>query len=125
MGCGSASAEDSPADSSEDDGASSSVRASSEVRAPIMTLSGHQGVVISSQWMKEGDCVVTASWDRTANLYNVESGMLMQSLTGHDGDLTHVACHPTQQMVITCSVDSTFRLWDFREAIHSVSVFQV
>ena len=62
---------------------------------------------------------------RTANLYNVESGALLQTLAGHDRELTHVACHPTQRLVATCSMDSTFRLWDFRETIHSVSVFQV
>jgi len=59
-----------------------------------------------------------------ANLYNVETGALLQSLVGHDSELTHVACHPTQRLVATCSTDSTFRLWDFRETIHSVSVFQ-
>ena len=64
-------------------------------------------------------------FSRTANLYNVESGALLQSLAGHDRELTHVACHPTQRLVATCSMDSTFRLWDFRETIHSVSVFQV
>ena len=62
---------------------------------------------------------------RQANLYNVESGALLQSLVGHDSELTHVACHPTQRLVATCSTDSTFRLWDFRDTIHSVSVFQV
>ena len=62
---------------------------------------------------------------RVANLYNVETGALLQALVGHDSELTHVACHPTQRLVTTCSTDSTFRLWDFREAIHSVSVFQV
>ena len=60
-----------------------------------------------------------------ANLYNVETGALLQALVGHDSELTHVACHPTQRLVTTCSTDSTFRLWDFRESIHSVSVFQV
>ena len=29
-----------------------------------------------------------------------------------------------QRLVVTSSKDSTFRLWDFRETIHSVSVFQ-
>ena len=62
---------------------------------------------------------------RTANLYNVETGSNLQTLAGHDRELTHVACHPTQRLVATCSMDSTFRLWDFRETIHSVSVFQV
>ena len=46
---------------------------------------------------------------RVANLYNVETGALLQTLAGHDSELTHVACHPTQRLVATCSVDTTFR----------------
>lgn len=79
--------------------------------------------MIGCQWL-DNDLAVTASWDRQANLYNVESGTLLQTLAGHDDELTHVACHPTMRLVATCSLDTTFRLWDFRENIHSVSVFQ-
>jgi WD repeat-containing protein 37 len=85
---------------------------------------GHQNVVIGCQWL-DNELAVTASWDRLANLYNVESGTLLQTLAGHDDELTHVACHSHKRLVATSSVDTTFRLWDFRENIHSVSVFQV
>nr|CAD7407605.1 unnamed protein product [Timema poppensis] len=44
--------------------------------------------------------------------------------SGHDQELTHTSSHPTQRLVVTSSRDTTFRLWDFREPIHSVSVFQ-
>ena len=44
---------------------------------------------------------------------------------GHDQELTHVCAHPTQQLLVTSSLDATFRLWDFRAPpIHSVNVFQ-
>ena len=44
---------------------------------------------------------------------------------GHDQELTHVSAHPTQQLLVTSSSDTTFRLWDFRAPpIHSVNVFQ-
>lgn len=43
---------------------------------------------------------------------------------GHDQELTHASGHPSQRLVVTASKDTTFRLWDFREPIHSVSVFQ-
>lgn len=45
-------------------------------------------------------------------------------LTGHDRELTHASAHPTQRLVVTSSRDSTFRLWDFRDQIPAVSVFQ-
>ena len=80
--------------------------------------------MIGCQWLDD-ELAVTASWDRSANLYNVETGgTLLQTLAGHDDELTYVACHPTMRLVATSSVDTTFRLWDFRETIHSVSVFQ-
>ena len=49
---------------------------------------------------------------------------MLQQLSGHDEELTHASAHPEARLVVTSSKDSTFRLWDFREAIHSVSVFQ-
>ncbi|XP_006823919.1 WD repeat-containing protein 37-like [Saccoglossus kowalevskii] len=95
------------------------------IRTPQCVLEGHSGVIISADWMPDGRQIVTASWDRTANLYDVETCELIQSLTGHDQELTHCCTHPTQKLVVTSSTDTTFRLWDFRDPnIHSVNVFQ-
>merc|ERR1712241_84615 len=128
---GGGSSEESPDSESEDNDAamgvnrreSKSAAIVNTVKVPIISLTGHQGVVSGCQWLNDELCV-SSSWDRCANLYNVETGALLQTLAGHDRELTHVACHPTQRLVATCSMDSTFRLWDFRETIHSVSVFQ-
>ncbi|TSK16022.1 WD repeat-containing protein 37 [Bagarius yarrelli] len=95
------------------------------VRVPTTTLKSHQGVVIAADWLVGGKQVVTASWDRAANLYDVETSELVHTLTGHDQELTHCCTHPTQRLVVTSSRDTTFRLWDFRDpSIHSVNVFQ-
>lgn len=94
------------------------------LRTPVCEFTGHSGVVMAADWLPGGDQVITASWDRTANLYDVETRELLQSLSGHDQELTHTSSHPTQRLVVTSSKDTTFRLWDFREPIHSVSVFQ-
>lgn len=95
------------------------------VRVPVATLRSHQGVVIAADWLVGGRQVVTASWDRAANLYDVETSELVHSLTGHDQELSHCCTHPTQRLVVTSSRDTTFRLWDFRDpSIHSVNVFQ-
>ncbi|XP_034744440.1 WD repeat-containing protein 37 isoform X3 [Etheostoma cragini] len=95
------------------------------VRVATTTLRSHQGVVIAADWLVGGKQVVTASWDRAANLYDVETSELVHSLTGHDQELTHCCTHPNQRLVVTSSRDTTFRLWDFRDpSIHSVNVFQ-
>ncbi|XP_056913855.1 WD repeat-containing protein 37 isoform X3 [Takifugu flavidus] len=95
------------------------------VRVATTTLRSHQGVVIAADWLVGGKQVVTASWDRAANLYDVETSELVHSLTGHDQELTHCCTNPTQRLVVTSSRDTTFRLWDFRDpSIHSVNVFQ-
>ncbi|XP_071218152.1 WD repeat-containing protein 37-like isoform X5 [Salvelinus alpinus] len=95
------------------------------IRVSSTTLRSHQGVVIAADWLVGGKQVVTASWDRAANLYDVETSELVHSLTGHDQELTHCCTHPTQRLVVTSSRDTTFRLWDFRDpSIHSVNVFQ-
>ncbi|XP_043471479.1 WD repeat-containing protein 37 isoform X1 [Leptopilina heterotoma] len=94
------------------------------LRTPVRELVGHSGVVMASDWLPGAEQIVSASWDRTANLYDTETGDVIHTLCGHDRELTHVSTHHAQRLCVTSSRDSTFRLWDFREPIHSVSVFQ-
>lgn len=96
------------------------------LRTPVSEFSGpggHTSVVVAADWLPN-DQIVTASWDRTAILWDVETKEPIQTLNGHDHELTHAAAHPTQRLVVTASRDSTFRLWDFRDPIPAVSVFQ-
>ncbi|RZF35203.1 hypothetical protein LSTR_LSTR014240 [Laodelphax striatellus] len=95
------------------------------LRTPVVELRGHSSVVIAADWLAPaGDHLVTASWDRTACLWDAETGDMLHALAGHDQELTHTSAHHSQRLVVTSSRDTTFRLWDFREPIHSVSVFQ-
>ncbi|XP_022088415.1 WD repeat-containing protein 37-like isoform X2 [Acanthaster planci] len=95
------------------------------VKSPQAQLEGHSGAIISADWLAGGKQLVTASWDRTANLYDVDTGAIVHTLTGHDQELTHCCASPSQKLVVTSSADTTFRLWDFRDpSIHSVNVFQ-
>uniref|UniRef100_A0AAR2JF68 WD repeat-containing protein 37 n=1 Tax=Pygocentrus nattereri TaxID=42514 RepID=A0AAR2JF68_PYGNA len=112
-------------DKDEADGEADGPNECPTVRVASTTLRSHQGVVIAADWLVGGKQVVTASWDRAANLYDVETSELVHTLTGHDQELTHCCTHPTQRLVVTSSRDTTFRLWDFRDpSIHSVNVFQ-
>lgn len=97
------------------------------LRTPLCDFSGpsgHSSVVVAADWVYGMDQIITGSWDRTALLWDVETKEVLQPLTGHDHELTHVSAHPNQKLVITASRDTTFRLWDFRDQIPSVSVLQ-
>ncbi|KAK6739746.1 hypothetical protein RB195_008315 [Necator americanus] len=94
------------------------------VKTALMRLTGHTGVVIGCDWLAGASQLITASWDRTANIYDVERGEVLNILSGHEMELNHCSAHPSQKLVVTSSKDSTFRLWDFRETIQSVAVFQ-
>ncbi|VDD96351.1 unnamed protein product [Enterobius vermicularis] len=94
------------------------------IRQPVCSLTGHTNVVIAVDWICNGEQLLTASWDRNANVYDVEREEILNVLSGHDDELTHCSAHSSQKLVVTASRDSTFRLWDFRESIQSVAVFQ-
>lgn len=91
---------------------------------PLTRLIGHTDVIVAGEWLFGGEHLITASWDHNANVYDLESGKIVNTLSGHDDKLTHCNAHSSQKLVATASKDYTFRLWDFREPIQSVAVFQ-
>lgn len=50
-------------------------------KQPLMRLLGHSNVVIAADWLGTGH-VVTGSWDRTAIVYENETGEIVNTLTG-------------------------------------------
>lgn len=52
------------------------------LRTPVCELVGHTNAVIAADWIVGGDQAVTASWDRTANIWDVTTGELLHQLVG-------------------------------------------
>ena len=96
----------------------------SVIRSPIRRYEGHSDACIAAEWFPDGELLATASWDRTANVYNVETGKILCNLQ-HDDYLTNVTAHMSQKIILTASKDTTFKIWDFRDPICSVQIYQV
>lgn len=60
----------------------------------------------------DGKRIVTASPDMTAGVWDVESGQLVNTLTGHTGLVYRQAFSPDGTRIVTASMDSTARVWD-------------
>ncbi|VVD01564.1 unnamed protein product [Leptidea sinapis] len=81
------------------------------LRTPLKELGGHSGVVVAADWLTGGDHVITASWDRTANLYDVETGDCLQILTGRS---VTSAVFTREDKVVSGSDDRSVKVWDVR-----------
>jgi WD40 repeat protein/energy-coupling factor transporter ATP-binding protein EcfA2 len=78
----------------------------------IRILKGHSKVVAFGTFSPDGRWAVTASWDLTARVWNVDSGESVHVLEGHKESVVYAAFSPNSRHVITTSLDGSARIWD-------------
>jgi len=93
---------------------------------PLHRLQGHTDVVSAACWLGQSKTrLVTGSWDQTLLVWDIgdEKATQIQKLTGHEKRVTHVDTHPKEEIIVSSSKDSTFRVWDPRRSGVALSVF--
>src|SRR5271166_434172 len=76
----------------------------------VRTLRGHTGPVTSAAF--RGTQIVTASTDKTARLWDTDSGNEIAVLRGHENWVRSASFSPDGARVVTASDDGTARVWD-------------
>ena len=74
-------------------------------------LTGSKGVT-SVTYSPDGQHIVTGSVDKTAMVWDAQTGHLIQILRGHPAAVESVAYSPDGTRVVTGSSDGTTRVWD-------------
>ncbi|MGO9171656.1 MAG: AAA family ATPase [Rhodomicrobium sp.] len=88
-------------------------RARHRARPELAILKGHEDQVWSAAFSPDGKLIVTASHDRTARLWDAQTGrQLGEPLAGHTEWVVSAAFSPDGRLIVTASNDRTARLWD-------------
>ncbi|CAH1766223.1 7206_t:CDS:10, partial [Entrophospora sp. SA101] len=79
---------------------------------PRKSLTGHnhfvQDVVISS----DGQFALSASWDKTLRLWDLNTGTTTRRFVGHEKDVLTVSFSPDNRQIVSGSRDKTIKLWN-------------
>src|SRR6266567_3080347 len=75
-------------------------------------LQGHSGAIGGAAFSRDGQLVVTASDDKTARIWDAQTGRQVAVLGDHGGAMNSAAFSPDGRYIVTASDDRTARLWD-------------
>jgi WD40 repeat protein len=78
----------------------------------LMTLSGHEGDVISVTFSFDGKYLATGSVDTTVRIWDVNSGDLIRVLEGHAAEVGGVAFSPDGRLLLSSSEDAMLIIWE-------------
>ena len=73
---------------------------------------GHTDYVWDVAFSPDGQMLASGSWDQTVRLWDVETGLLLNTLIRHTGLVESVAFSPDGQTLASSGWDNTIRLWN-------------
>lgn len=84
---------------------------STRIRAK-QTLVGHRGSVTGVAVSFDGKWIITGSSDRSARVWDADTGQQLLTLEGHTDNVTCVAISSDGRRIVTGSNDGTAKIWD-------------
>jgi eukaryotic-like serine/threonine-protein kinase len=74
----------------------------------------HSDQVLCAAFSADGKRIITGSLDKTAKVWDAETGARLLDLAGHTASVTSATFSPEGARIITASEDGTAKVWDAR-----------
>ncbi|MBW0555592.1 hypothetical protein O181_095307 [Austropuccinia psidii MF-1] len=83
----------------------------------LRTLPGHSEVVSCLDFTRDGSLIVSGSFDGLIRMWDTTSGQCLKTLVvaqETNAPVSFVSFTPNSHYLLTCTLDSTVRLWDYK-----------
>lgn len=79
---------------------------------PKKILHGHNHFVSDVVISSDGQFALSASWDKSLRLWDLNTGQTTRRFVGHTGDVLSVSFSPDNRQIVSGSRDRTIKLWN-------------
>lgn len=76
------------------------------------SLTGHNHFVQDVAISSDGQFALSASWDKTLRLWDLNTGVTTRRFVGHNNDVLSVSFSPDNRQIVSGSRDKTIKLWN-------------
>ncbi|CAK8719856.1 MAG: WD40 repeat [Candidatus Electronema aureum] len=80
--------------------------------AELTIFGGHENFINSAVFSPDDTRIASASYDKTARIWDIETGRELKVLKGHNETINSVAFSPDGRRIASASHDKTVRIWD-------------
>jgi guanine nucleotide-binding protein subunit beta-2-like 1 protein len=79
---------------------------------PKRILHGHNHFVSDVVISSDGQFALSASWDHTLRLWDLNTGLTTRQFVGHTSDVLSVSFSADNRQIVSGSRDKTIKLWN-------------
>lgn len=85
-------------------------------------LEGHKAAVTAIVDLLDGQSIVSGSYDKKINIYNLKTGKISYNLPTNKSSVTGIVLNRDATKMVSCGLDNSLNVWQIIRSQHSNNV---